>query len=212
MQNRLLKKVNEMEREYRSQIIDLQKQLLEKKDAEIASLKNVAESVEKNVKSYSEMLSSAQSSQSAQPHLTTASMKRVFQDMVQEKEASANLMVFGLSEEGGEDLENRVSELFSELQEKPRIVDTSRLGKSSDPARPVKVVLASPEAAASIIRRSYKLRDSERFCKVYVAPDRSKDERIRRKQLVEELKTKRKQETDANFFIRNGAVVRAEGA
>ena len=105
-----------------------------------------------------------------------------------------------------------MSELFSELQEKPKIVDTSRLGKPSETARPVKVVLASPEAAASIIRKSYKLRDSDRFQKVYVAPDRPKDERIRRKQLVDKLKDKRKHETNAKFFIRNGAVVRAEGA
>ena len=96
-----------------------------------------------------------------------------------------------MSEDGGEDLEEKVSELFSELQEKPRIVDTSRLGKSSETVRPVKVVLASPEAAASVIRRSYKLRDCDRFRKVYVTPDRPKDERIRRKQLVEILEDKR---------------------
>ena len=82
LQNRLPKKMSEIEGEYKSQIIDLQKQLLEKKDAEIASLKNVAESVERNVKSYSEMLSSVQSSQPAQPQLTAASIKRVVQDAV----------------------------------------------------------------------------------------------------------------------------------
>ena len=76
-------------------------------------MKNVAESVERNVKSYSEMLSSAQSSHPAQPQLTAASIKRVVQDAVQEKEASANLMVFGLSEDGGEDLELRGCRSYS---------------------------------------------------------------------------------------------------
>ena len=82
-------------------------------------------------------------------------------------------MVFGLSEEGGEDLEKKVVEIFDELEEKPRIIDASRLGKPSDTDRPVKVVLASPEAAASLNRRNYKLRDCERFRKVYVALDQA---------------------------------------
>ena len=42
--------------------------------------------------------------------LTAASINRVFQDAVQEKEASATLMVFGLSEEGGDSLEEKMSE------------------------------------------------------------------------------------------------------
>ena len=49
-------------------------------------------------------------------------------------------MVFGLSEEGREDLEKKMFEIFDELQEKPRIVDVSRLGKPSEVARPVKRV------------------------------------------------------------------------
>ena len=114
-------------------------------------------------------------------------------------------MVFGLSEEGGEDLQKKVVEIFGELQENPKIVDASRLRKPSETDRPVKVALAISEAAASLIRSSYKLRDCDRFRKVYVAPDRPKDERIKRKQLVEGLKDKRKQ-----FVIRNGAVLRAE--
>ena len=125
-----------------------------------------------------------------------------------------SLIVFGLSEEGGEDLEKKVVEIFGELEEEPRIVDASRSGKPSETDRPVKVVFAGPEAAASIIRRSYKLRDCERFRKVYAAPDQlqPKEERIRRKQLVEKLKEKRKLEPNSKFTIRNDDVVRDNGA
>ena len=87
---------------------------LSERSLHVRTAQDVAESVERNVKSYSEMLSSAQSSKPALSQLTTASIKRVFRDAVQEKEeASANLIVFGLSEEGEQDLKNKLSELFS---------------------------------------------------------------------------------------------------
>ena len=47
---------------------------------------------------------------------------------------------------------------------------------------------------------------------LYIAPDRPKEERIRRKQLVETMTEKRKLEPNSKFIIRNDAVVRDDGA
>ena len=115
-------------------------------------MKTVAESVEKNLKSYSEVVSSPQR---VQPQFTSASLKWVFRDAVQEKGASANLIGFWVIGRVGEDLETKVVDIFGELEEKPRIVEASHLGKPSETDRPVKVVLSRPDAADSITRRSY---------------------------------------------------------
>ena len=81
------------------------------------------------------------SAQSAPPQKM---LQEVVNDVIQVEERNRNLVVFGLEEEVGENLEGKVGEVFQELGEKPHLVEVIRLGSStSGKTRPVKVTTSS---------------------------------------------------------------------
>ena len=125
-------------------------------------------------------------------------------------------MVFGLAEDENEDLVDTVGELFQEIGLKPTIVQVSRTGncKKSDAskktsARPVKISLFSASTASQILAQARKLRHSEKFSKVFLSPDRSIEDRVKQKKLVEELR-KKTIETGMRHFIKGGEVLSTE--
>ena len=101
-----------------------------------------------------------------------------------EGELSRNFKVFGLCKEDNEEICRRVAEVFESLGEKPR-VEASRLGKKSDSAiQQVKVRFP----VLQILRRSGNLCKIEKFKSIYLAPNRTPEERIQHKELVLEPK------------------------
>ena len=98
-------------------------------------------------------------------------------------------MVYGLDEEPNEDLERKVGAVFQELGEKPRLyLEAVRLGQeATDKTRAVKVTLGNSTVANQILRRSAKLKQSESFSAVFIAPDRSLKQRVERRELVKGL-------------------------
>ena len=188
-------------------IIDLQDQLVKKKDEEIERLKSLADKVEDSVKLYSDAVVSA-TQQATFPSDLKQSVREAVQDAVKEEDQSRSMMIFGLSEENQQDLELRITEVFQELDEKPRIVEAERLGRpSEEKVRPVKVTLSASSAVRGLVGKGYRLAKSSRFRKVYLSPDRTKDERNRRKGLVEDLKQKKKSEPGLYHRIMDGSVV-----
>ena len=93
-------------------------------------------------------------------------------DFTEGKDRSKNLLVFGLQEEDGGIVGERVSELFWTLGEKPRPEEVLRLGKKSiGQHRPVMVKLRTSAAAAGVLKKSQGLRNSEKFRTVFISPD-----------------------------------------
>jgi len=57
-------------------------------------------------------------------------------------ERSRNVVIYGISESDGEKLENKVSEVRGEINEKPSLRDCCRVGlKRADTSRPTKLSL-----------------------------------------------------------------------
>lgn len=134
--------------------------------------------MQKEIQSYSV------TKKSGGPILTPDSLKKVIMNAIEE-DRSKNLMVFGLDEEDGEQIEDKVAGLFAELGEKPRVA-VSIIGHKKPGAttvcRPVKVTgLASSTAAHQILSKARNLKQIERRKSVYVCPDRSPEERAVRK-------------------------------
>ena len=69
--------------------------------------------------------------------------------VAEEEDRGKNLMVFGLKEEEGEGLAEKVDELFSCVGEKPCIRECVRVGKTfenkNSVVRPVKSMMRSPD-------------------------------------------------------------------
>ena len=106
--------------------------------------------------------------------------------MKAEDDRSKNLLVFGIAEEDGESVQTKISELLEQLDEKPKIMDSKRIGKcaaGSTPTRPVKFRVNSSETVFQILKKAKRLKDIDGFKNIYIAPDRTLDERISRKNL-----------------------------
>ena len=78
--------------------------------------------------------------------------------------------------------------------------------QSSKP-RPIKVSVNSSAHVIHILRAAGKLKHSEQCRNVFIAPDRTLEERRCRRELVVLLNKKRQEEVDKRHFIRSGKVV-----
>ena len=67
--------------------------------------------------------------------------------------------------------------------------------------------LESAVSVQQLLYRARELKGWEKYGKVFMGPDRSKDERVARKELVQELKIKREGEPGKRFVIRSNEVV-----
>ena len=131
----------------KDRVIRLQTQLLEQKEVQLQSLQTtvkttVQDTVQSEIRSYSETVKKTSGTAS------TKSLKSAVKSVVTEEDRSKNLIVYGLKEEQDELLPEAISEILSEIGEKPRF-DVVRIGvKRPGPStRPVKVSLPSSTAA-----------------------------------------------------------------
>lgn len=189
-------------------VIRLQSELLERKDEQLKSLHTVVQTtvqdtVQAEIRTYGDALKTPSAV------INPATVKKVVQDVIKDGDRSKNLLVFGLAEKDGEQLDEMISDVFMELGEKPRVA-AIRLGRKGPgvgtSCRPVKVTLASSTAVRQILTKTRNLRQLERLKAVYVSPDRSPVERAARRQLVLELKKKIAEQSDRKHYIKNGKV------
>ena len=197
-------------------VIKLQAELLNCKDEQLKSLQStvqttVKETVRAGIISYSDAIKK----NSPSPVMSPVTLKRVVQEAIVEEDRSRNLLVFGLQEEAGECLEDKVSEVLQELGVKPR-VEATRFGseslnsKGKAMPRPIKLTVASAISARQIRLKAKNLRNVDKFRSVYIAPDRSLEERVSQKQLVVDLKKRVSDQPGLYHYIRGGKVCTAE--
>ena len=112
---------------------------------------------------------------------------------VQAEDRSRNVIIFGVEEQSNEIVEEKVAEIFSHLDEKPLVVQSSRMGlvPKAGRKRPIKVVLRGSDHVKQILRKSKNLKDIAACKTVFVCPDRSVEERQEIKKKVEERKRQR---------------------
>jgi len=201
------------------QVIKLQEQLLSAKEGLSKAIEfnehlktEFFEGVQKEVssvkQSFSDVVKSGSIENSAA--ISTESIKSVAKQIALEEELGRNIMVFGLCEEVNEEINTKVAEVLESLGEKPR-VEACRIGKKSpSAARPVKVSFSSSSIVQQILKKSSKLCGTERFKRVFLAPDRTAEERAQRKELVLELKRRAGIEKDKKLFIRGGKICSLE--
>ena len=130
---------------------------------------------------------------SSETFVTEKSLKNVVRSAIEDEDRSKKLIIFGLTEQDGEKLDNKVIDMLSDLNEKPR-ESTSRIGvkrdnKPDDSAcRPVKVKLLSSTIAHQILQKARNLMNVDKYKSEYICPDRSPENRAARQALVLELK------------------------
>ena len=134
-------------------------------------------------------------------------IKNVAKIVVREEDRSKNLMIFGLVEETGEDLGKRISDVLLSIDEKPHLMCCQRVGIQRDGVtRPVKAVFSSGSAVIQCIKKSSQMRFSSSYKNVFLGPDRTREERNERRDLVKKMKQLRATDGTKNYLIRSGKI------
>ena len=127
--------------------------------------------------------------------------------MVNESERRKQVVMFGVPEDC--DLGCTVEDVLKSAcgQSGPTPRQFYRVGASKPGTnRPVKVHFKSREEANETISNAKHLKRSERYGNVFIAPDRSPEERAQRRKLVQLLREKREREPGSHHFISRGKV------
>ena len=188
--------------EDQNSIIQLQNSIIQKRDEQIDSMQVT---VQKEMKSYSAVLSKSCATALAPKKIQTAVRK-----VKEEADRSRNFVIYGVEEKQTENLNAKVEGILQELDEKLPVENSCRIGmKQAEKCRPVKVTLRSSDNVNLILRKSKLLRTKEGFKSIYICPDRTVEERRAYKKLLEELRAKRSAETDSDkvHLIRNNKII-----
>ena len=188
--------------EDKANIVSLQSVVIQKQREQLSE---VSATVQNEMKSYCDIVKTNCSNVVVTPDR----IKSVVKSVNEEDDRSKNILVFGLKEEEKENLTAVVSDLIESVGEKPKIQDCIRIGggNNKESCRPVKVMLSNSDTAHHILRRSSKLRGVVRHRNVFLAPDRSSEERASHKALVDDIKKKMKTDPSKYHYIKNNVVV-----
>ena len=199
-------KVDEM----KSELIENQKELLKKQQDQIDS---VQKTVKTEIKSWADVV---KKNNNQTKLLTTKTVKEAVRAVNNEEERSRNFIIYGLEEiadEEEEDLPAIVCGVYDRtgFSCPAGTTDIYRLGKkTADKARPIKVEMETPGDVQFMLKNAYKLRADEHFKLVYLAPDRTKEERKAHGKLINEMKELIKQDSSKHYFIRDNKVKSAD--
>ncbi len=197
---------------FQKRIIELQEEVIAGKSDQLSSVQaTVKDTVQTTVKtelnSYSEAVLKGPSN--SVTTITQQQIKNAVKSAVKEDDRSKNMMLFGITEETGENLEKIVQEVCEKLDEKPVFTsECVRVGVSKKPGyvRPVKVSMRSSETVKRILSKAKQLKETANFNKVFLSYDRTKEERLELQKLVIELKQIRKDDPERQHFIRNNKI------
>ena len=185
------------------EIMKLQGELLQSKTEQINQFQNLVDTklkdtIKTQMQDYSEVVK-----KNAGESLTIRNIKTAVKDIVKgaSMDREKNLIVFGVPEETGEDVNHKVLEIFETIEVKPR-VNAERFGKAVG-KRPIRVTVDKTETAFEVLKSAKNLKHS-RFKNVFISLDKSPEERAERKKLVEEMKKKIAENPKKKYYIRRG--------
>ena len=194
----------------KSSIIQLQREAIDENRKE---LKAVQTTIQTEIKSYRDAVSSQSVVSSAtydREKFTIDDVKEAVKSVRKDDERNRNVMIFGLKEDQ-EDLKACVTKVFQQMDQKPIVDHCERLGNkrygSSNQPRPIKVTLASSVSVEATLRRRHLLRKDPFYNSVYLAPDRSPEERREHKDLVDAMKVKIAKEPEFYHHIRDHQIL-----
>ena len=192
---------------FQKQIIEQQNELLKRKSEQLEAVPATVKTELQNYCNAAKKCLPVPSSSNNVISITAEQVKKAVKSAVAEDDRSRNVMMFGVTEEGGEILESKVLDILEQVDEKPRVAECRRMGEAkSEVVRPIKVVFYSADTAQRVLRKSGRLKKTENHHAVFLSADRTIEERATRRQLVEQLKQKRKQDPELYYFVRNDKI------
>ena len=141
------------------------------------------------------------------------SIKTVVEEaiIVNQRDRSRNIIVFGLDEKEEEDTSEEVYKILAsmDLSFKPKVIQATRFGtKKVGQNRPIRVIFRDRSIIAlMVLKSSNKLSSTDSYGSVFCARDLTYEERKERKSLVQKLRIKIDNKPERYWSIQNGNVV-----
>ena len=110
-------------------------------------------------------------------------------------------------ESSKETVQASVKGVLDQLNEKPVLDKCDRVGSpTAGKVRPVRVTLKSRETLIAILRKAKELKGSTKYCKVFLEPDRTPEERLERRRTLKTLSDLRVSHPEGRYVIRRGVI------
>ena len=195
--------------ELKSEQLHTQKQLLHVKEEQLKSVENV---VKTEMQSWADV---AKKNINQDSTVSTKAVKEAVKSVNAEELRSRNLIIYNASENHKDGaLRQLVAEIVvaTGTSQEVAVPDITRInrvgavGSNSSRPRPIKVELRSSEEVQKVLRNSYKLNEERAYKHLYVAPDRTREERLAHSKLVKQMKELISSDSSKHYFIRNGKV------
>lgn len=217
--------------EIQQTVIDLQKRQLQQVQETVEA--SVKDSVKTEITTWSEIVQ--KNVKSASSTQSVKSVQKAVRSAVEDNVRSNNFIIYGCKEEdetyvyegeeydaAPENVTDTAKQLLNEINiaPRPQILAASRIGTlkvdsaNASKPRPIKVTLVSPETVKLVLGKSSKLKEklSPHWKCVYLAPDRSKEERAAHSKLVTKLKQMISEDSSKYHYIRDGKIISVDKA
>ena len=189
-----------------SKLLSVQDELSVKKSAQLDAVKNT---VEEKMSSWAAVVKKNSSSKVSQKE-----MKKAVKSAINESDREYNVIMFNVEEQDEEDpSENYDADTALDIMNSAGLdavegeYTTERIGAlQNDKNRPLKVKFDFKSTAFDLLARSKNLKDSEVYGTVFIVPDRSREERVEHRKLVEQLKLIRTQNPEKRCYIWNKTI------
>ena len=183
-----------------SKLLSVQDELSVKKTAQLDAVK---ETVEEKMSSWAAVVKKNSSSKVSQKE-----MKKAVKSAINESDREYNVIMFNVEEQEEEDLsENYDADTALDIMNSAGLdavegeYTTERIGTlQNDKNRPLKVKFDFKTTAFDLLAKSKNLKDSEVYSTVFIMPDRSREERVEHRKLVEQLKLIRTQNPEKTLL------------
>ena len=195
--------------ESQSKLLKVQDELSVKKSDQLDAVKNT---VEEKMSSWAAVVKK----NSGTNKVSQKEMKKAVKCAINESDREYNVVMFNVEEQEEEDpSETYDVDTALDIMNSAGLVAVEGEGRftaerigtfDKDKKRPLKVKFDFKSMAFSLLAKAKNLKDNEEYGQVFIVPDRSREERIEHRKLVEQLKLIRTQNPEKRCYIWNKAI------
>ena len=195
--------------ESQSKLLKVQDELSVKKSDQLDAVKNT---VEEKMSSWAAVVKK----NSGTNKVSQKEMKKAVKCAINESDREYNVVMFNVEEQEEEDPSETCDvDTALDIMNSAGLVAVEGEGRftaerigtfDKDKKRPLKVKFDFKSMAFSLLAKAKNLKDNEEYGQVFIVPDRSREERIEHRKLVEQLKLIRTQNPEKRCYIWNKAI------
>ena len=195
--------------ESQSKLLKVQDELSVKKSDQLDAVKNT---VEEKMSSWAAVVKK----NSGTNKVSQKEVKKAVKCAINESDREYNVVMFNVEEQEEEDpSETYDVDTALDIMNSAGLVAVEGEGRftaerigtfDKDKKRPLKVKFDFKSMAFSLLAKAKNLKDNEEYGQVFIVPDRSREERIEHRKLVEQLKLIRTQNPEKRCYIWNKAI------